>query len=196
MKLTRKLLAGATVAGLLLTACGANGGSGGTPSTIDLWMPPNAANNLDKELWDEIVKPFEEKHNVDVNVTIVPWDSYETKYLTGISSGKGPDVGYMYSEMMGDYLVKDQLVALDEKVTDAQRKNLLFLDKGVINGKQYALPSSSAAHGCWSTTRAFWPRPASRRPPRGRNSSTPPWPSRPRASSPTPPRGATRRAAS
>ena len=139
MKKSLSVLAGLILSSALLTACGA-GTSASTPKSIDLWMPPLAADNLDKELWDAIVAPFEKEKGVDVNVTVVPWDSYETKYLTGISSGAGPDVGYMYSEMIGDYIKKDQLISLDGKVTDEQKDNLYFLDKGVINGKQYTLP--------------------------------------------------------
>lgn len=139
MKKSLGVFAGLILSSALLTACG-GGTSASTPKSIDLWMPPLAADNLDKELWDAIVAPFEKEKGVDVNVTVVPWDSYETKYLTGISSGAGPDVGYMYSEMIGDYIKKDQLISLDGKVTDEQKDNLYFLDKGVINGKQYTLP--------------------------------------------------------
>lgn len=112
--------------------------SGGV--SIELWMPPLADDNKDKEMWDEILKPWEEKNGVDVNVSIVPWDSYETKYLTGITGGSGPDVGYMYSEMMGDYIDKDQLVDMSSMVTAEQKDTLYFLEQGQIDGKQFAMP--------------------------------------------------------
>ncbi len=92
MKKSLGVFAGLILSSALLTACG-GGTSASTPKSIDLWMPPLAADNLDKELWDAIVAPFEKEKGVDVNVTVVPWDSYETTYLTGISSGAGPDVG-------------------------------------------------------------------------------------------------------
>lgn len=136
-----KLLATVVLSAALLVGCsGGGGGAGGSTDTLELWMPPLAEDTKDLELWNAILEPFEKEKDVDVKVTVIPWDSYETKYLTGISSGKGPDVGYMYGEMIGDYIAKDQIVALDDKVTDEQRDNLLFLDSGVIQDKQYAMP--------------------------------------------------------
>lgn len=146
-----RALAATAVSLVLLAACSgapgannanpqANGGEGDQMKTLNLWMPPLAIDTKDQELWDDIVKPWEEKTGVDVKVTIIPWDAYETKYLTGVSSGNGPDVGYMYGEMMGDYIVKNQLVAMDDMITPEQKDNLLFLNNGQINGKQYAMP--------------------------------------------------------
>lgn len=137
-----KTIAVAAVATALLASCG--GGPGGSSSgridSINLWVPPLAANTKDAELWADIVKPFEKKNKVDVKVTVISWDTYESKYLTGMASKDGPDVGYMYGEMMGDYIAKNQLVDLSGMVTQEQKDNLLFLDKGKVNGKQYSLP--------------------------------------------------------
>lgn len=140
MKKWKPLTAGMAAVALLATACGSGGDQGGDASALDIWLPPLAVDNVDAELWDDILAPFEEETGIDVNVTIVPWDAYETKYLTGVSSGPGPDVGYMYTEMIGDYTAKDQIVSLDEFVTDEQRENLIFLDRGEINGSQMMMP--------------------------------------------------------
>ncbi|MDO5049820.1 MAG: sugar ABC transporter substrate-binding protein [Actinomycetaceae bacterium] len=137
--LTTLVVAAASVS--LLAGC--SGGSPDTtssPSELELWVPPLAANNQDKALWDEIVAPFEEERGVEVNISVIPWDAYETKFLTGISSNAGPDVGYMYSEMIGDYIVKDQLVDMTDMVTSEQEDNFYFLKNGVFDGKQYAIP--------------------------------------------------------
>ncbi|AOZ72572.1 ABC transporter substrate-binding protein [Boudabousia tangfeifanii] len=127
-----------------LAACGSSDNNseagGGKMDKIELWMPTLANDNQDKQLWQEISQKFEKENNVKVNVTIVPWSDYETKFLTGVTSGKGPDVGFMYPEMMGDYIEKAQIEPLDSFVTEDQKKNLLFLDNGVVDGKQYALP--------------------------------------------------------
>lgn len=130
------------IATLALSGCG--GGSGtpaGSPSTLELWMPPLAVDgSSDKEQWDEILIPFEEEHDVDVNVTIVDWGAYEAKFLTGISGGSGPDVGYMYNEMVGDYVSRDQLLPFDDYLTDEQKSSFLYLDNGKIDGVQYLMP--------------------------------------------------------
>ena len=113
---------------------------GAETTTLDVWLPPLSANQDDKEVWDRIMDPFEQEHNVTVNVEIVPWGNYEEKYLTGITSGEGPDVGYMYMEMITDFIDMGAVEALDEYLTDADRDNYLYLSNGVIQGKQYCLP--------------------------------------------------------
>lgn len=128
----------------MLSACSSGqdgqGSSSAGKSTINLWMPTLANDNRDKEMWENISKKFEEENKVKVNVTIVPWTAYETKFLTGVASGNGPDIGYMYPEMLGDYISKNQLVELDEFITPQQKENLIYLDAGKHDGKQYALP--------------------------------------------------------
>lgn len=106
-----------------------------------LWMPPfGTQDTLDKEMWAKAIAPFEQQNNVKVEIEIVPWSNYEEKYLTGISSGNGPDVGYMYMEMMNDFIDMGALEPFDSLLADSDRENFYYLDKGVINGKQYAMP--------------------------------------------------------
>lgn len=113
----------------------------GEKTHLTVWMPPfGTEDSLDKELWTNTLKPFEEANNVEVSVDIIPWSNYEEKYLTGLSSGQGPDVGYMYAGMLSDYISMGAIEPFDTYLTDADRDNFLYLDKGVINGKQYALP--------------------------------------------------------
>ena len=71
---------------------------------------------------------------------LIPWSNYEEKYLTGISSGQGRDVGYMYMEMINDYIESESIEPFDAYLTDEEKENFYYLDKGVINGKQYAMP--------------------------------------------------------
>ena len=147
----RKMLAGFLAFGLgavALAGCGSgtaqsgeSGASGGSASTLKLWMPPNSQTDVsDKEGWNEILKPFEEEHNVKVDVTIIPWASYEEKFLTGAASGNGADVGYMYAEMIGDYIARDQLAPFDEYLTQEQKDSYLYLDLGAVDGVQYSIP--------------------------------------------------------
>lgn len=110
---------------------------------LTAWLPPFGSDPdgaMDKETWEKIVAPFTEETGVNVNIQIIPWGSYEEKYLTAISTGNGPDVGYMYMEMISDYINMGALEPFDSYITDEQKDNFLHLDKGLINGKQYALP--------------------------------------------------------
>ena len=75
-----------------------------------------------------------------VIIDFIEWGNYEEKYLTGITSGEGPDVGYMYMEMISDFIDMGAVEALDDYLTDADKENFLYLANGVIEGKQYCLP--------------------------------------------------------
>ncbi len=147
MKKRMKRLSCLMLAGMmtvsLLSGCGAEEKKEDTggKETLTLWMPPfGTEESLDKEVWENILDPFEEEHNVEVSVEIIPWSNYEEKYLTGISSGQGPDVGYMYMEMINDYIESESITPFDEYLTDEEKDNFYYLDKGVIEGKQYAMP--------------------------------------------------------
>lgn len=106
-KISKKMISAVlclAMTGSMLAGCGQNSGPGSEEKSesgaksLDVWLPPLSANQDDKEVWDKIMDGFEEENDVTVNVEIVPWGNYEEKYLTGITSGEGPDVGYMYME--------------------------------------------------------------------------------------------------
>ncbi|ACQ81222.1 extracellular solute-binding protein family 1 [Beutenbergia cavernae DSM 12333] len=130
--------AAAAAAALVLAGCSS---SSGDDDTLSVWLPPFAAEDAgvsDLELWNEIITPFEEEHDVDVDVTIVPWENFEERFLTGFSSGDGPDIGYMYAEMIGDYISRGQLATFT--VSDEQRETFYFTDMGQYGDGQYGLP--------------------------------------------------------
>ena len=132
-----------TMVSALAVGCGSSGkkSSGGDDKeSLEVWMPPLSENQDDKEIWNKILEPFEKEHNVKVNVEIIPWGNYEEKYLTGVTSGEGPDVGYMYMEMLGDFIDMGAVESLDDYLTDEEKDNYLYLDNGKIDGKQYCLP--------------------------------------------------------
>jgi len=106
-----------------------------------LWMPPFGTEDaLDKSFWEDNLSDFATQNNVELTVEIVPWGNYEEKYLTGITSGSGPDVGYMYIEMISDFINMGAIEPLDSYITQEDRENYLYLDKGFIQGQQYTLP--------------------------------------------------------
>lgn len=125
---------------LFVYGCGSGNSSSGS-NTLTLWMPPyGTEDTLDKNFWEELVKPFEEENNVKINVEIISWANYEEKYLTGVSSGRGPDVGYMYNEMIADFLDLGAIYPIDEYLTEADKTNYLYLEDAKINGELYGLP--------------------------------------------------------
>ena len=131
------------VAALTLVGCSPVGSSSASkPTSLEMWLPPTMSDTGDSDaaIWKDLLEPWETENEVEVNVSIVSWASYEAKMLTGISSGSGPDVTYMYNEMVGDYINKGQLLPLDDYLTEADKSNFLYLDKGQVNGKQYMMP--------------------------------------------------------
>lgn len=109
--------------------------------TLKVWLPPfGTGDTLDKEFWESTFKPFEQANDCEVIVEIIPWSNYEDKYLTGFAGGTGPDVGYMSMEMVASFITMGNITKMDDYITDSDRANYLYLDKGFIAGGQYMFP--------------------------------------------------------
>ena len=128
MKKTRKLLAlglsGAMVMGIAMPAAAAD------KEELTFWFPPFAGADgemSDQAFWEEIFAPFEEENNCEITDGITPWEGYEEKYLSGVVSPDGPDVGYMYTEMMYEYIAEmNALVDIDEYFSEEEKENYLY----------------------------------------------------------------------
>jgi multiple sugar transport system substrate-binding protein len=113
----------------------------GKPTELKVWMPPfGTEDSLDKDFWEQQFVQFENDNNVKTSIEITPWAGYEEKYLTGISSGAGPDVGYMYAEMVADFINMGALEPFDAYLTEEEKANYIYLENGKFQGKQYMLP--------------------------------------------------------
>ena len=119
----------------------ADGGASGEP--VRIWLPPFGSDpqgTMDFELWDTILGDYLGGRGIEYALEIVPWGGYAEKYLTAISSQTGPDVGYMYMEMIADFIEMGALAPMDEFITDDMRDRYIYLDNGVMMGAQYAFP--------------------------------------------------------
>lgn len=137
---------------LSMAACGGSAPSSPTEEPADaqqdspaselvVWLPPQTeGDTFDQQFWIDMFEPWEKANNCKIDLTIVPWDSYVEKYLTAFSSGEGPDVGYMYNEMLYDYIDLGLIAELDPFLTDADRAEYLHLNLGQVNGRQYTMP--------------------------------------------------------
>ena len=151
----RTVLAGAGLSALAV-ASGCGGEQAGSGREIELWLPgPQGTVGIQHELefYQNLLEPFMEEHGIQVALSLTPWESYEEKYLTGVSSGTGPDVGYMYTEMMGDYVQAEAIVPVDEYLSPSARERMLYLDEGTFDGHQYGVPYVVGnARGIWANT--------------------------------------------
>ncbi|MEA4888544.1 MAG: sugar ABC transporter substrate-binding protein [Clostridiaceae bacterium] len=119
------------------TTAAANTGS----KDIRVWVPPfGTEDTLDKEVWTEMMAGFVEKTGANIELQVIGWDAYPDKYLSGINSGNGPDMGYMYADMFPDFIEMGAVEDLSSYLTDAQKETFLYEKEGFIMGKQYALP--------------------------------------------------------
>ena len=83
---------------------------------------------------------WEEENDCTVNITIVPWDSYEETYTTALNSDQGPDVGYMYFEMFPNYIDSGAVVDMSEYVTEEDEAEYKYLENGYLMDGQYGWP--------------------------------------------------------
>ena len=114
----------------------------GEKTKLTVWMAPRGdGREDDATFWKEQFAPFEEENNCEIDLSVIPWESYEEKALAGFSSGEGPDVCYMFNEILYDYIDLEQLEPLDNYLTDEDKENYLHLESGVYNGKQYTMPT-------------------------------------------------------
>jgi multiple sugar transport system substrate-binding protein len=142
----KKLLAAAVI--LCMAAGTAMAGGGSQPSAggktnLLLWLPPFAADDgaaLDKEFWTRTLAPWADENKVNLSIEITPWANYEEKDLTGFSSGSGPDVGYMYNEMLNDFIDMGVLEKLDSRFSQADQAKYLHFGLGNMKGGQYTVP--------------------------------------------------------
>ena len=117
--------------------------SASAEETLTFWFPTFAESDgevTDADFWAEVIAPWEEENDCSVKVEIIPWDNYEEKYLSGVTSNNGPDVGYMYMEMFYDYIENGMLTEIDSYFTEEEKENYLYYSLGNFMGGQYALP--------------------------------------------------------
>jgi multiple sugar transport system substrate-binding protein len=108
---------------------------------ITLWWPPfGTAESMDMEFWTKNLAPWAEANKANLSIEIIPWETIEEKYLTGLSSGEGPDVGYMYAEMLDQFVTMGSLEDLAPYFSQAELDNYLYTDMGYVYGKLYTLP--------------------------------------------------------
>lgn len=119
-------------------------GSGSAPAeTLEVWLPAKAADGNDAEIWAEVAAPFEAEHNVKVNFQFISWKDYEAKYTSGISTGTGPDVGYMYVEMFPTFIDAGAVEDLSAYLTREDYDTYTVLnEKYYIFGKPYGIAQS------------------------------------------------------
>lgn len=106
--------------------------------TLTMWCPP-----LDDDTegnFKKLLKDFEKENNMELEIELIPWESYVEKWSTGIGAGEGPDIGYMYAEMYPTYISSGLVMDMTDLLEEEDYKEYKYLDRGEMMGGQYGMP--------------------------------------------------------
>ncbi len=94
--------------------------------------------------YDKIIADFQaENPNISVSVEILPWGNRETKMLTAIAAGSGPDIMYMNPDILKLFQTYGVLAPITEYISHERvaEYSESLLDNSVrLNGELYGLP--------------------------------------------------------
>ena len=146
MKMKKKIISVLLVAAMavsMVAGCGSKNDSKKSDSksgekTLEVWVPP--LDDATEKNWGDLLKDWEKENDCKVNLTVIPWDKYEETYTTALSSGEGPDVGYMYNEMFPTYIDAGAVENMSSYVTDEDKKEYKYLSNGNMMDGQYGWP--------------------------------------------------------
>jgi len=103
---------------------------------VTLWAPDGDATSL-----DTVLAPFESDNpDVDVEVTLVPSDEYNTKLQTAIAAGTAPDIAFLYTEAQTQFLASNAFAPVPDGVADSSSFFEGSWDAGEVDGTAYSVP--------------------------------------------------------
>lgn len=152
-KILATMLVAVMAISTMLTGCSKGGSEDkkeakeGEKTVITFW---NGFTGSDKETLEALVKEYNETNdkNIEVDMTIMPWDSLYQKLSTVLSVGEGPDMLAMATERIGTYAepgafvevndVYEEGIVDESVIPDTLKENLKY------NGKYYGVPMNFA----------------------------------------------------
>ena len=155
MKHMQKIIAAcASFAMLTLSGCGTSVGAGNVPVVpskgevtirLNWWGGDSRVKTTEKA-----VKAFEKEHpNIHVQTEYSDWTGYWDKLAVQSAGGNAPDVMQMDELYLSFYGGMNALLDLDKakKYLDLSQIDSSLLDMGKLDGKQVAVPLSTAQYG-------------------------------------------------
>jgi multiple sugar transport system substrate-binding protein len=117
----------------------------GVSGKVLQWCYPLAAGGdqaANEDLWSGLVEQFQtDNPDVEVTVEVLPWADRNTKLVTALAAGAGPDVGYLNADFVPQHAGDGNLEAVDDVIADDaddfaenSRNNLTF------DGQLYSVP--------------------------------------------------------
>ncbi|PPF37952.1 extracellular solute-binding protein [Rathayibacter sp. AY1A3] len=146
---SRLALVGGAVAvtALVLTGCGrsADVGTAAAVTTVDdsaasgtvtLWAPDGDATQLDAVLADYQA----ENPDLDLEITLIPSDEYNTKLQTAVAAGTAPDIAFLYTEAQAQFLASDAFAPVPDGLVDSDSFFEGSWEAGEHDGATYSVP--------------------------------------------------------
>ncbi|MFC5800138.1 sugar ABC transporter substrate-binding protein [Streptomyces formicae] len=146
MSRTRRSLLAAvslTLAASMTSACGGILGGGGDDSasgkTLEFWMyQPTLPQQ--SEAIQKLKEGFEKENNVKVKIVEVPKDDYNTKLASALSSGGGPDAGYLDQPLVASYALDGSVQKVPAGTIDETAYFAGALETNRVGGDLYGVP--------------------------------------------------------
>ncbi|WP_042146656.1 sugar ABC transporter substrate-binding protein [Paucisalibacillus sp. EB02] len=137
---------------LVMAACSddaSNDAEGEVGGEITVWVHPYTGDaEKEEEMWNTIVKRFQEDHDAEVNIEVIPWANRDQKILTALAANNGPDVFYAIPDQMPQYANEGMLLELDPYLEDFDLSD--FVDTALVStkwqDKTYGLPILQEAY--------------------------------------------------
>ncbi|MFT4284612.1 MAG: ABC transporter substrate-binding protein [Protaetiibacter sp.] len=131
-------------AALVLAGCTGGGGPGASSDALTFWAyEPNS--KAQKDALDGLVASFEKEHDVDVKVTYVPKDGFNTKINSSIAANRNPDVSYLDQPLVPKFAEDELLLDLTDRLADGLGADSFYpgaMDTATVDGHVYGVPLS------------------------------------------------------
>lgn len=136
------LAAGMTIA---LAGCTAGAGGGAAQSdSLEFWAyEPNSLSQ--KEALDTLIAEFETENEIDVRVTYVPKDSFNTKLNSSIAVGRNPDVSYLDQPLTPQFAADGILLDITDRLEAGLGVDAFTpaaMETNIVDGRVYGVPLS------------------------------------------------------
>jgi len=114
--------------------------------TVTMWLFPlggDARAAEERAMYDRFIAEFESQNpGIKVDLQLVPWDNRETRMMTALAAGKGPDCVYLNPDILKLFALNQLVVPITQYV---DKKTLSDFDQNVINqatigGELYGIP--------------------------------------------------------
>lgn len=134
----------AMVASMALVAGCSAGGAGAGSDSLEFWAyEPNSM--AQKEALDQLITEFEAANDIDVRVTYVPKDSFNTKLNSSIAVGRNPDVSYLDQPLTPRFAADGLLLDITEQLEAGLGADAFApaaMETNVVDGRVYGVPLS------------------------------------------------------